>query len=414
MTDIPASQSKPLPYWKRTFSSLRYRNFRLVLFGSCTEHVGQHMETMAIVWLMKELTASPYYLGLLAVCRVAPLIFFSLVGGVMTDRVDRRNLLIYCLAGGAVISIVLLILSNFGAIAPWHLLTAGVFGAMLTGVNHPARAAIVPNLTPKEEWMNAIAMDTISVRTASIIASPIAGYLIFAFGTTILFGVRALGMGLAILWLLLAEVPATPPGGKKHGSWRNVTDGLVYAATSGLIMSLVLVFALREFQHEMSQVFLPFFADITQSGAKGYGYLSMANGLGAVIGLFGIATLGDYRYKGRLIIGAGISLGIFLILFPLSKWLFLSFLLLFCVDAAGTVFENVSRTALQTIVPDEMRGRISSIREFVRGIFGTGIAFGLGLGGEYWGVVTAALLLGVFMLVSVTLMALLLPSFRRL
>src|SRR3972149_9930274 len=135
MTDSPNVQPKPLSYWRRTFSSLRYRNFRLVLFGSCTEHVGQHMETMAIVWLMKELTGSPYYLGLLAVCRVAPLILFSLVGGVMTDRVDRRKLLIYCLAGGAIISIALLLLVTFGTIAPWHLLLAGVFGAMLTGFN---------------------------------------------------------------------------------------------------------------------------------------------------------------------------------------------------------------------------------------------------------------------------------------
>ncbi len=414
MTDTADPQSKPLPYWKRTFSSLRYRNFRLVLFGSCTEHVGQHMETMAIVWLLKELTESPYYLGLLAVCRVAPLIFFSLVGGVMTDRVDRRKLLVNCLAGGALISLLLMVLVQTGLIVPWHLLLAGALGAVLTGFNHPARAAIVPNLTPKEEWMNAIAMDTISVRTASIIASPIAGYLIFTFGTTMLFGVRALGMGLAIWWLLMAEVPPTPAGGKKQGSWRNMTDGLVYAAASGLIMSLVLVFALREFQHEMSQVYLPFFADITASGVKGYGYLNMSTGLGSVVGLFGIATLGNYQYKGRLIIGAGVALGIFLTLFPLSKWLLLSFVLLFLVNAAGTVFENVGRTALQTIVPDEMRGRISSMRELVRGLFGTAVAFGLGLGGEYWGVVTSSVLLGVFILISVTLMAVLLPSFRRL
>ncbi|MDP2645583.1 MAG: hypothetical protein Q8P24_11645, partial [Desulfobacterales bacterium] len=122
----------------------------------------------------------------------------------------------------------------------------------------------------------------------------------------------------------------------------------------------------------------------------------------------------NYKYKGRLIIVAGITLGIFLTLFPLSNWLSLSFLILFCANAAGTIFENVSRTVLQTIVPDQMRGRISSIRELVRGLFGTWIAFGLGLGGEYWGVVTSAFLLGVFLIVSVTLIAILLPSFRKL
>jgi len=373
------------------------------------------MEIMAVFWLMKELTESPYYLGLLAVCKVAPLIFFALLGGVMTDRVDRRKLLITCFVGGAFISIVLLALVRTGAIAPWHLLVATVLGSVLTGFNHPARAAIVPNLTPKGEWMNAIALDTISVRTAFIIVAPIAGYLISWYGTTPLFGARALGMGLAVCWLLMAKVPPTPAGAKKYSTWFNLSKGLKYAAANGLIMCLVLVFALREFQAEMSNVFLPFFADdILRSGATGFGYLNMAQSVGALIGLFGITTLGNFRYKGWLIIGAGICSGCFLSIFPLSQRLILSFLLLFGVNAFGTIFENVGRTALQTIVPDEMRGRVMSLREVVRGLFGSWISYGLGVGGEYLGVVSAAFLLGLFIIVSVALMAFFLPSFRRL
>jgi hypothetical protein len=165
----------------------------------------------------------------------------------------------------------------------------------------------------------------------------------------------------------------------------------------------------------MSSVFLPFFAeDILRSGSTGFGYLNMAQSVGATVGLFGITTLGNFRYKGRLIIGAGISMGFLLLVFPLSQWLPLSLLLLFGVNAAGTVFENVSRTALQTIVPDEMRGRVMSLREVVRGLFGSWVSYGLGVGGEYLGVVTASLFLGVFVIVSVSLMAFLLPSFRKL
>ena len=415
MIDSANIQPKPMTFWQRTFSSLRYRNFRLIWLGSCSEHMGQQMETMAIAWLMMEITHSPYYLGLLAVCKVAPLIIFALVGGILTDRVDRWKLLINCLIGGAIISIALLFLVQAGIIAPWHLLAATALGSVLTGMNHPARAAIIPNVTPKDEWMNAIAMDSISVRTASIITSPIAGFMIAGYGTASLFGARAIGMGLAIVWLLMAKVPPTPTSGKKHGSWYDMSKGLAYAATSGVIMSLVIVFALREFQMETSTVFMPFFADhILQAGASGYGYLNMAQGLGGMVGLFGIATLGNFRFKGWLIIGSGIVSGVFLTLFPLSNGLILSILLLFVVNAAGTIFENVSRTVLQTIVPDEMRGRVMSLREFTRGVFGTWIAFGLGLAGEYLGVVTASVLLGVFLLVSVCLLALLIPSFRRL
>ena len=415
MTDSANLESKALPFWQRTFSSLRYRNYRLLWLGSCAEHMGLYMEMMAMAWLMKELTESPYYLGLLAVCRITPLFFFGLLGGIVTDRVDRRKLLILCLSGSAFISIMLLALVRTGVIAPWHLLVAGGLNAVLLGFNHPARDAIIPNLVPKEEWMNAIALDTLSVRTSAIITAPITGYLISWYGTTPLFGVRAVGMVLAVLWLLMVKVPSTPAIVKKQGAWRNLSKGLKYAVTNGLIMSLVLVFALREFQNEMSSVFLPFFAeDILRSGSTGFGYLNMAQSVGATIGLFGITTLGNFRFKGRLIIGAGISMGFLLLVFPLSQWLPLSLLLLFGVNAAGTVFENVSRTALQTIVPDEMRGRVMSLREVVRGLFGSWVSYGLGVGGEYLGVVTASLFLGVFIIVSVSLMAFLLPSFRKL
>ena len=106
--------------------------------------------------------------------------------------------------------------------------------------------------------------------------------------------------------------------------------------------------------------------------------------------------------------------GLFLVSFPLSQWLILSLILLFCANALATVFENVSRTVLQTIVPDEIRGRVNSIRECVRGLFGTWVAYGLGLGGEYLGVVVASLFLGVFIIASVCFMALFIPSFRKL
>lgn len=414
-TDNAGSQAKALPFWQRTFSSLRYRDYRLVWFGSVTEHLGMVMETMAMAWLMKELTESPYYLGLLAVCRVAPLLLFALVGGVVTDRVDRRKLLISCLLGTAVISVVLLTLVRTRIIVPWHLLVAAVLNAILLGFNHPARDAIIPNVTPKHEWMNAIALDTISVRTASVLAAPIAGFLISLFGTTPLFGVRALGNVLAVLWLLIARVPATPTGARKQAPWRNLGEGLKYAAASSLVTALLIVFALREFQAEMSQVFMPFFADdILHSGASGFGYLSSASGVGGLVALFGIATLGSFRHKGWLMAIAGILTGLFLTAFALSPWLILSIVLLMAASGFGAIFENVSRTALQTLVPDQMRGRVMSLREVIRGLFGPWVAYGLGLGGEYLGVTIAALLLGLFVIACFSLLTLLLPSLRKL
>jgi MFS family permease len=413
--DHPDPQAKPVTFWTRTFSSLKYRDYRLFWLGSCTEHMGQHMETMASAWLLMELTGSPYYLGLLSVFKVVPLFFCGLMGGVVADRVDRRRLLLLCLLGSGSVSIMLLVLAQTGTIAPWHLLVAGALTSSFLGFNHPARDSIIPNLTPKHEWMNAIALDTISVRMSAIVASPIAGGLISLFGTTPVFGFRAIGMLLASWWLMMARVPPTPTGSGKQGAWHNMGKGLKYATANGLIMGLVLVFALREFQTEMSSVFLPFFADtILHAGATGFGYLNMAQGIGAVAGLFGVATLGNFKHKGWLILVTGTLVGLFLIAFSLSHALILSVLLLITANGFGIAFENVSRTALQTIVPNEMRGRVMSLREVVRGLLGTWVSYGLGMGGEYLGVVTASMFLGMFIIVCVFLLAVLMPSFRKL
>jgi MFS family permease len=415
VTDHPEAQTNSVTFWNRTFSSLKYRNFRLVWLGSCTEHIGQQMETLASAWLMKELTQSPYYLGLLALCRVTPLFFFALVGGVVADRFDRRKLLLACFMVSAAVSLVLLILARTGAIAPWHLLVAGILSSGVIGFNHPARDALIPNLTPKHEWMNAIAMDTISVRTAAILSAPLAGSFIAAYGTAPLFGVRTLGMLLASWWLVKLKVPPAPASPGSQGIWDRLGSGLRYSLTSGLIVALLMVFALREFQQEMSMVFLPFFADnILRSGPQGYGYLNMAQGIGGVVGLFGIATLGNFKYKGWLISITGILMGLFLIGFSLSHVLILSVALLIVANGFGSAFENVARTAVQTIVPNEMRGRVMSMKEVVRGFFGTWVTYGLGLGGEYLGVVTASMFLGIFIILSVTLIVSLVPSFRKL
>ncbi len=373
------------------------------------------METMAMAWLMKEITESPYYLGLLAVCRVAPLFFFALLGGVLTDRVDRRKLLMNCFLASAVISVVLLILVRSGAVAPWHLLIAAALGAVVTGFNHPARAAIIPNIIPQRELMNAIALDTISVRTASVLSAPIAGVLISLFGTTPLFGARAIGMLLAVQWLLKAFVPYTPTSAAKQAAWSSLRQGLKYTFANSLITAMIIMFALREFQSEMTKVFLPFFADdILGSGAMGFGYLNSAEGLGALMGLFGIASLGNFKYKGWLIIGSGIAMGLLLSVFALSRWLILSILILIVASGFSTAFENVNRTALQIMIPDEVRGRVMSLREAVRGVFGPWVAYGLGLGGEYLGVTIAALLLGLFLIASISFVAVLLPAFRKM
>lgn len=403
------------PFWRRTFSSLRHRNFRLIWLGSVTEHMGERLEMMALGWLMMKLTERPYYLGLMAVSRSAATILFSLVGGVVADRVDRRNLLIVALLGSALISIVLVFLDYTNLVAPWHLFLVAALTSVLMGFNHPARATIVPNVVPKEELTNAIALDTASVRLAGPIVPLIGGYLIAHFGTVSLFGIRALGALLAIGWLVMARVPATSPDARKQSPWQSLWGGLKYAAASALVLTLLILLAMRMLEQQVFSIFLPFFAtDILQAGAVGFGYLHSASAIGSLLALLVVATLGNFKYKGWLIVAAGILVGLFLSGFGLSQWLILSLLLLAAVSFFATTLDNVSQAALQTIISDEFRGRVMSLRGVMRGVLGLGAAYLLGVGGEYLGIGKATVIFGLFFITVISLAAFSLPSLRKL
>ncbi|MDP2729406.1 MAG: MFS transporter [Dehalococcoidales bacterium] len=409
------SETNGKSFWRRTFSSLKHRNFRLLWLGSVTEHAGERLEMMALSWLMMRLTERPLYLGLMSVSRSAATILFSLVGGVVADRVDRRNLLIVALLGNALISIVLVFLDYTKLVAPWHLFLAAALTSVLMGFNHPARATIVPNVVPREELTNAIALDTASVRLAGPIVPLIGGYLIAQFGTVALFAIRAVGALLAIGWLVMVRVPATPPDARRQSPWQSLWGGLKYAAATGLVLTLLVLLAMRQLEQQVFSVFLPFFAtDVLHAGAVGFGYLNSASAIGSLLALLVVASLGNFKYKGRLIVAAGILIGLFLSGFGLSQGLILSLILLAAVSFFATTLDNVSQAVLQTIISDEFRGRVMSLRGVMRGVFGIGAAYLLGVGGEYLGIGTATVIFGLFFITIVTLVAFSLPSLRRL
>lgn len=360
------------------FASLSNRNFRRVWLGSVTEHLGEFMQLAAILWLVNELTHSTLILTIVGSCRFMPLIIFPIAGGVVADRVDRRRLLIAALLGSTLLSASLVLLTVTRLIIVWHLIIISLLGGITTSFNHPARHGIVPNLVKKEHLLNAIALDSISVQAARMIAMPIAGYVLAFFGAWPIFVLRVLGNLLAVFWLLLANIPPTPATSRTHMPWVNLKEGLCYLQNHSLILGLVLLFLVPRIGHNTYVNFLPVFAnDLVHVGAVGYGYLQGAPGLGAIMSLLGITMLTHYRRKFRLLVGAGMALGTFLISFSVSQWLSLSLLLLVFIGAVETVFNVVNSTLIQTATADDFRGRIMSWREVAFGLGPTGsILFG--------------------------------------
>ena len=156
-------------FWSLVLASLRYRDFRLVWLGSVTEHLGEFMQTAGILWLVNELTHSPLMLTVVGSVRFIPMLVFPIIGGVVADRVNRRNLLMAALLGAALLSVGLTLLVVTDIIALWHLIVINSLGGVLLSFNHPARHAIVPNLVERKHLLNAISLDTLSVQASGMV-----------------------------------------------------------------------------------------------------------------------------------------------------------------------------------------------------------------------------------------------------
>ena len=402
------------PYLSLMLASLRYRNFRLVWLGSLTEHFGEFMEIAAILWLVNELTHSPLMLTIVGGSRFIAMIFVPLVGGVVADRVNRRNLLVAALAGSAILSITLTMLALTGLIAIWHLIVISLLGGVAMRFNHPARQTIIPNLIKKEHLLNAISMDVISVHASLMFSMLAAGYLISAIGVGPIFIIRAVGCLMAINFLLLAKIPPTPPTSREQAPWHNLTEGFHYLRSNLIIVSLILLYMIPWLTHNTTVNFLAIFAsDILHVSAIGYGYLQAAPGLGAIISLIVLTFLTYYRRKPALLIGSGILMSIGLIAFSASQWMSLSLLLLVIFGGMQTVFNTVNTTIIQGAVPDEVRGRVMSWREVTFGLGHSGSII-FGAIAQYTGVPISLGLLGGISLVASLLLIAFLPRFRNI
>jgi len=399
-------------YWARIITSLRYQDFRLIWLGSITEHAGQFMQIAAILWIANEMTRSPLMLTIVGACKFIPLLFLPIIGGVAADRMDRRTLLITSLFGAALISLCLALLVMTGAMALWHLIAFNLIGGTLTSFNHPARQTIIPNLVKKEHLLNAVSLDNLSVQASRLIGMAIAGYLIVSIGVGSIFVLRALGCLLSIAWLLIARVPPTPPATREQTPWRNLIEGFHYLRNNSTILGLMLLYLIPMLAQSTFTNFMPIFAnDILRIGAVGYGYIQGAPGLGAIIGLSVLTMLTYYKGKPKLLSGAGIILGIVLIGFSASRWIFLSLPLILITGGMIIVINSVNTTLIQNAIPDQVRGRVMSWREVSRALGPTSSIF-FGAIAQYTGVQVSLGLLGGLCLLASLLLIFYLPRLR--
>ena len=398
----------------RAFTSIvLYRNYRLLWMGSWTEHLGEWMETTALLWLLNQMTNSPFMGTLLVTLRFVPLLLFAFVGGIVADRVNRRLLLIYALLASALLSFGMAGLVHWGHVRPWHLLVYSAISGLISGFNHPARNTLLPNLVKKEHFLNAITLDNASVTASRILGAPMAGFIVAFAGTTPVLGLRGVGALLAILWLSWVRAPATPPEAKRDTPLSNLVEGIRYVGRRRDVLTQVLLYLLPFFVTNSYTGLLPYFAANNLHVGPGlYGILNAAPGAGALLATFTLAALVNLRRKGLILLLGGIAQGVGLIFFAVSSFYSLSLFMLAFVGASNTVFMTLNNTTIQEMITDRVRGRVMSLREVSLGLGPSGSL----ITGAIAGILGAPLALGFTGGFSITVLLsiwMLLPQTQR-
>lgn len=389
-----------------TFESLRYRNFRLFWSGQLISLIGSWIQNVAQGWLVLELTNSSFLLGLVNSIGSLPVLFFSMIAGVIADRVRKRNLIIVTQISLTVLAFILGLLTSTGLARIWHVIIIVFLVGVVNAFDMPARQSFVIELVEKESLMNAIALNSSIFNAARTIGPAIAGIMVSSVGVAGCFYINAISFIPVIIGLCLINGEFRVNRENPSSSlMEDLKLGLIYLKSNRDVFIIILMVAINSIFGMPYTVFMPVFArDVFKVGARGLGFLMASVGIGALVGALVMATIGRYRKKGRILFIGISSFSIFLIIFSLSKSYLLGLFALVLTGFFMIMFTATANTLVQTYVRDDMRGRVMSIyTTFFAGMAPLG-SLQAGAISSRWGVTTAVLLGGIVsLLMTITI-----------
>lgn len=360
----------------RTLSSLRFRNFRLLFIGTVFSHTGDFMQAMAQSWLVWTMTSSPFLLGLVGFCQAAPRLLLGAIGGAIVDRLDRRRLLLLTQNLAMIQAFVFWALVYFDLIRFWHVLFLVLFLGTVNTLNQTARQSLINNLVPREELMNAIALNSSIVNLSKVLGPSLGGVLISIIGVDGCLLVNAISFLAIICSLLMMDLPHWQRAEGENPFWQEVSEGYDYIKTNSRVFSVLLLAYIVALIGSPYSRFLPVFAsDILHAGPSGFGFLLAAPGLGAVLSGLYLASMGEIRRRGNFIFISVFAFSLFLILFSLSHSMLLSVLCLVMVGASHIAFRATANTTIQMETPPHLMGRILSLFLMDKGLWSFGTLF---------------------------------------
>ncbi len=355
-----AKDISSIKFLLRAFS---HRNYRLFFTGHGLSLIGTWMQQIAMGWLVYRITDSTFYLGLIGFTGQVPIFLFASLAGVYADRHNRRNILLITQIVSMLQSLALTILTFTGMVGVWHLIVLSMVLGIANAFDMPARQSFVIDIVErKEDLGNAIAFNSFMFNGARLIGPSIAGVVIAYAGEGMCFLVNTVSFMTIIAALLAMRLPVKEKTAENKSVLKGLVEGYVYSFRHIPIRNILLHLCIMSFIGMPATVLMPYFArDQLHGGPGTLGLLSSFSGLGALIGVLYLASRKDTFGLTRLITITSAVFGIGLVGFSFSASYILSMTLVFFMGFGMIVQMAACNTILQTIVKEEMRGRVMSL-----------------------------------------------------
>jgi MFS family permease len=349
------------PKLATTLRALRHRNFQLFFSGQLISLIGTWMQSVAQAWLVYRLTKSPFLLGAVGFSSQIPVFLVAPIGGITADRVNRQRLVIATQTFSMILAGILAWLTLAGRVQVWHIFVLSALLGVVNAFDIPGRQSFLIDMVGKEDLMNAIALNSSMFNGARVIGPAVAGILVARIGEGWCFAANAFSYVAVIIGLILMRVHCAART-TSHSPIEDIIEGFHWVTETHVIRALLLLLGLISLVGMPYTVLMPVFADeILHGGARGLGILMGATGVGALFGALTLAAKTGVKGLGRWVAYSCAAFGISLIFFSFSKWFWISVIMLLPAGYSMMLQMACSNTLIQTMVPDDLRGRVMAL-----------------------------------------------------
>jgi MFS family permease len=374
------------------------------------------MQQWALFWHISQLSKDPIAVSVVGGVRFLAVLAFSLVGGLVADRYDRRTIMFITQSTSMLVALVLGLLTVSGSIQLWQIYALTAVQAAAMAFDLPARQSLVPNLVPREDLPSAFSLQSISFNTGAILGPALSGVVIGYLGQEYVYFINAITFLAVILALLLmgrVEQHMSPVQRGFRAALLDIRAGVHFIRHQPLILSTMILDFIATF-FSSANTLLPYFTqNILHVGEMTYGWLAAAQSIGAVFVGLVVSQVHQLRRQGILLLGAVVIYGAATIIFGISHLLSVIFLALVLMGAADSVSTIIRNTIRQMNTPDSLRGRMTSINQI---FFAGGPQLGeieAGAVAQFFGVPFAIVSGGIGTILGVWLIVSLWPALPR-